>query len=57
MIERRRTCMQACGVRRRATMLPPKSTPSSSSSSNTERSSNGQPWTYFRTHSTPTFTQ
>ncbi len=56
MIERRRTCMQACGVRRRATMLPPKS-PSSSSSSNTEQSSNDQPWLYYRTNSTPSFTQ
>ncbi len=52
MIERRRTCMQACGVRRHVTMLPPKSP-----SSNTEQSSNDQPWLYYRTNSTPSFTQ
>ncbi len=56
MIERRRTCMQACGVRRRTTILPPRS-PSSSSSSNTERLSNDQPWLFSRTHSTPSFNQ
>lgn len=53
MIQRRRTCMEACGVRRRTTMLPPKSP----SSSNSQGSSNGQSWNYFRTHSTPSFTQ
>ncbi len=52
MIERRRTCMQACGVRRRSTLLPPRCP-----SSNTERSSNDRPWLYYRTHSTPSFTQ
>ncbi len=54
MIERRRTCVQACGVRRRTTVLPPQP---SSSSSNTDRSSNDQPWLYSRTNSTPSFTQ
>ncbi len=56
MMERRRTCMEACGVRRRTTMLPPR-TPPSSPSSNTERSSNDQPWIYYRTLSTPSVTQ
>lgn len=54
MIERRRTCVEACGVRRRTTVLPPQP---SSSSSNTDRSSNDQPWLYSRTNSTPSFTQ
>lgn len=52
--ERRRTCMQACGVRRRTTVLPPRPPPSPS---NPDRSSDGQSWLYYRTHSTPTFTQ
>lgn len=52
--ERRRTCMQACGVRRRTTLLPPRPPPSPSS---TDRSSDGQSWMHYRTNSTPSFTQ
>ena len=55
MIERRRTCVQACGVRRRTTNLPPR--PPSSSSTTTDQSFNDHPWLYYRTHSTPSFTQ
>ncbi|CAF0760369.1 unnamed protein product [Rotaria sp. Silwood1] len=55
MIDRRRTCMQACGVRRRTTILPPRSP--SSSTSNTDRFSYDQPWLYYRANSTPSFTQ
>lgn len=51
-VERRRTCMQACGVRRRTTILPPES----SSSSNTNRFAYDQPWLHYRTNSTPSFT-
>ena len=64
MIERRRTCMQACGVRRRTTMLPPRSPSSASSSSktpppttNTDRSSNDQSWLTYRPHSMTSSTQ
>jgi hypothetical protein len=49
--------VQACGVRRRTTVLPSRSPSSTSSSSNTERLFNDQPWLYYRTTSTPSFTQ
>ncbi|CAF2534207.1 unnamed protein product [Rotaria sp. Silwood2] len=57
MIDRRRTCMQACGIRRRTTILPPRSPSSSSTASNTDQFSYDQPWLYCRTNSTPSFTQ
>lgn len=47
-IQRRRTCMESCGVRRRATILPPRCP-----SSHRERSSNDQPGLCYRTNSTP----
>jgi hypothetical protein len=56
IVERRRTCMQACGVRRRTVVLPPRPPSSPASSSSADRSSNDQPWVYYRTNSTPSFT-
>lgn len=55
LTERRHTSVQACGVRRRTTQLPPRPPPSSSSY-NTDRSSNDQSWLSYRTISTPSFT-
>ncbi|CAF0922056.1 unnamed protein product [Rotaria sordida] len=55
-VDRRRTSMQACGVRRRTTILSSKSPSSSTSASNTDRFSYDQPWLYYRTNSTPSFT-
>ncbi|CAF4213029.1 unnamed protein product, partial [Rotaria magnacalcarata] len=55
MMERRRTCMQACGVRRRTTIISPRSPTSSTSS--TDGFSYDQPWLYYRANSTPSFTQ
>lgn len=52
MIERRRTCMQACGVRRRTTIISPRP-----SATNTDGFSFDKPWLYYRTYSTPSFTQ
>ncbi|CAM4780016.1 unnamed protein product [Rotaria magnacalcarata] len=45
MMERRRTCMQACGVRRRTTIISPRSPTSSTSS--TDGFSYDQPWLYY----------
>ena len=47
-IQRRRTCMESCGVRRRATILPPRCP-----SSTRDRSSNDQSGLCYRTNSTP----
>ena len=47
-----RTCVEACGVRRRTTAIPPRSP-----SSNTTRLSNDRPWLYYRTTSSPSFIQ
>ncbi|CAF1679206.1 unnamed protein product [Adineta ricciae] len=47
-IQRRRTCMESCGVRRRATILPPRCP-----SSTRDRSSNDQAGLCYRTNSTP----
>ncbi|CAF3412379.1 unnamed protein product [Rotaria socialis] len=55
MMERRHTCMQACGVRRRTTIISPRSP--TSSTSNTDGFSYDQPWLYYRANSTPSFTQ
>ncbi|UJR35504.1 hypothetical protein I4U23_028258 [Adineta vaga] len=47
-VQRRRTCMESCGVRRRATILPPRCP-----SSTRERSSNDQCGLSYRNNSTP----
>ena len=44
IIEERRTCIEACGVRRKTAVLP-------------ARSSNVYPWIYHRANSTPSFIQ
>ena len=51
-IERRRTCMQACGVRRRTMILYPET----SSSLSTDMFPSDSSCPYYRPNSTPTFT-
>ncbi|CAF0833207.1 unnamed protein product [Adineta steineri] len=49
IIEQRRTCMEAYGIRRKPNALPYRSP------SNTERFSHDYPWLYYRANSSPSF--
>jgi hypothetical protein len=53
IIQRHRTSMQSCEIRRRISGLPVRS----SSSLNKDRLSKNYPWFFHRTNSTPSFIQ
>lgn len=47
-VKQSRTCVEACGIRRRTTIIPPQT-----SAFTQTRSFNDQPWLYYRTTSSP----